>query len=125
MSGDTYSAPDHGWTCFHCGEHFPPHGLGIERAKEHFGDYQHATPACQLWGNSKSWFSALRKVVRALRAAEKERDEVRHQLSEEDTEKDRQISRLISEHRAALMREEEKGYGRGLADGRKLRSDAL
>lgn len=40
----TYPAPQHGWTCFHCGETFTRYG----DAMLHFGRYPSATPACQL-----------------------------------------------------------------------------
>ena len=41
---ETYPAPAHGWTCFHCGETF--HSPG--GARDHFGFDPAATPACLL-----------------------------------------------------------------------------
>lgn len=41
---ETYPAPEHGWTCFHCGETFTKYGL----AALHFGERPSATPACLL-----------------------------------------------------------------------------
>lgn len=120
---DTYPSPVEGWNCFHCGEHFPPHGLGIARAKEHFGDYAFATPACQIWGKQAlTWRSGYRKLIRALRDAETDRNEVRRQLGEDDTEKDRQIYRMQSDHAAALRQAEEDGYAKGLRDGRAMQA---
>ena len=43
---DTYPAPEHGWTCFHCGECFTTRN----EARDHFGmdgDID-ATPACRI-----------------------------------------------------------------------------
>jgi len=39
-----YKNPEHGWTCFHCGETF--HKLGC--AQEHFGETPERQSACQL-----------------------------------------------------------------------------
>ena len=41
---DTYSAPPHGWTCFHCGVSF--HATAA--AREHFGPRPTSTSACKL-----------------------------------------------------------------------------
>lgn len=47
MTGSaTYLAPRHGWTCFHCGDHFPSTVLGIEAARKHFGPTPDWTPEC-------------------------------------------------------------------------------
>lgn len=44
MPRETYPQPEHGWTCFHCGETFTDRHL----ARDHFGHYPSAYPACQL-----------------------------------------------------------------------------
>lgn len=38
--------PEHGWTCFHCWEHFPPTFEGQRKALHHFGPTPDATPGC-------------------------------------------------------------------------------
>lgn len=87
------------WRCFHCDEVF----RGALRASLHFGNYQNATPACQI-------------DAAHLRELEKQLARYR----EEDTDLHRQIHRLQSEHGAALRRAEESGYAKGLQDGRNL-----
>jgi hypothetical protein len=42
FEAETYSAPEHGWTCFHCGETFKTYG----GARLHFGGYVTARPTC-------------------------------------------------------------------------------
>ncbi len=96
---DTYPTPEHGWICFHCGEHFPGTMAGQCKARLHFGASIHDEPKCQI--------SAFR-----LRAMEAQLRRYR----EEDTDLHREIARLRSDHAIALRREEEKGYARGLRD---------
>lgn len=115
---DTYPTPEHGWVCFHCGEHFPGDIPGSQAARAHFGDHIAATPACQIWGPVKGWRCGYRKLIRALRAAQRERDETRRALIDDDTAKDRYIYGLEAKHHSALRDAEETGYARGLADGR-------
>lgn len=43
-SGDTYETPRHGWTCFHCGEHFSR--FEHDQAREHFGPTPNWNPKC-------------------------------------------------------------------------------
>ncbi len=59
-------------------------------------------------------------LLRRIRWLEGELRELRNRVCNEDTEKDRELSAMASNHARALMREEEKGYERGLADARKL-----
>jgi hypothetical protein len=94
---ETYPAPPHGWTCFHCGETF----MHANAARLHFGASIYDEPKCQI--------SAHR-----LRAMEAELRRYR----EEDTGLHRQIARMQADHAVALRREEEKGYARGLRDAR-------
>ncbi|RAK51618.1 hypothetical protein [Phenylobacterium soli] len=42
VDAETYNAPPHGWTCFHCGETFRT----LSGARLHFGAYPSATPLC-------------------------------------------------------------------------------
>lgn len=101
---ETYQSPQHGWTCFHCGETFMVPGL----AEEHFGRYPDETPACRIKAGHE------RNLVFALREAERELGRYRV----EDSDKDREFHRMRDEHGRALRREEEKGYVRGLHDQR-------
>lgn len=46
---DTYPAPAHGWTCFHCGETFPSDTMaGQRRARDHFGADPSRKPGCLI-----------------------------------------------------------------------------
>ena len=86
------------WRCFHCDEVF----IDIESARVHFGGNGISYPLCQ--------FSQVK-----IRDMENELRKYR----EEDTDLHRQIANLHSSHAQALMRSEELGYAKGLADGRK------
>lgn len=65
---DTYPAPKHGWTCFHCGETFTTFGA----ARDHFG----ATPEAQIGclikqilpGEERGLLMELRKAEAAVEA---------------------------------------------------------
>jgi hypothetical protein len=98
---DTYPTPEHGWTCFHCGQNFPGTMAGQYEARLHFGASIHDEPKCQI-------------SARRLRSMEYDLRRYR----EEDTELHREIARIESEHAVALRREEEKGYERGLRDAK-------
>jgi len=55
---DTYQMPEHGWTCFHCGETFYKEGA----AREHFGDTIGGAAGCQInAGGERGLLMALRK----------------------------------------------------------------
>lgn len=62
---DVYNAPEHGWTCFHCGETFNTVG----GAGDHFGAKPEATPGCltrvQL-GDERGLQMELRKTEAKL-----------------------------------------------------------
>jgi hypothetical protein len=85
------------WTCFHCGETFTDR----EAATLHFGRDEMAYAACQI---------DIAKY--------REMSELHERHLAEDSDADRRYYRQQSEHVIALQREEEKGYARGLADGR-------
>lgn len=89
------------WRCFHCDEVFRSARL----AAEHFGDEIYSTPSCQIGG--------LRHMVTLIRDQEKQL----RSYCAEDTSLLRTLWSIESDHRQALRREEEKGYGRGLRDG--------
>lgn len=66
---DTYRAPLHGWTCFHCGEEFSivkqkSLHAATEAAREHFGSHPDAEPLCKL----SMW--EQRELAERVRAAE-------------------------------------------------------
>lgn len=91
--------PEHGWTCFHCGEHFSTDFAGCQAARIHFGDNVRGDALCQ--------YSA--KQVRGL-------EDLLKRYQNEDTALHREIARLQSDHAIALRREEESGYAKGLRD---------
>lgn len=113
-----------GWTCFHCGEHFDDNVAGRERAREHFGEYIGATPACQIWGANRSWRRGYRLLIRQCRSYYGELRDLQRRVSSEDTAKDREINSMMARHRAELIEQEELGYARGLADGRREMGEA-
>lgn len=93
------------WRCFHCGEEF----INPRHAAAHFGIDQFAEPGCVavLKGGE---MHLLKKIL-----------ELEEQLAgyrAEDSAIDRWWAAKQAEHSAALRREEEKGYERGLRDGR-------
>lgn len=90
---DTYPTPEHGWTCFHCGETF----MHQNAARLHFGASVYDEPKCQI--------SAHR-----LRAMEEELRRYRAQ----DSDADRAMHAMVADHQVALRRAEEQGYARGL-----------
>lgn len=68
---DTYPQPEHGWTCFHCGETF----LHQKLARDHFGRYPSATPACQLSP------AHVREELRRYRMLEAKLDDIQTRLA--------------------------------------------
>ena len=83
------------WRCFHCDEIF----TAEEAAREHFGPHELCSPACHI------------------DIAEYRRMETVHQahLSETD-EASTAFHAMRADHAQALIREEEKGYSKGVAD---------
>lgn len=100
---DTYEAPAHGWTCFHCGETF----LAQSEARIHFGETIDAEPACRL---NKS----ERKLAGTVRYLEAQLARYRVQ----DSDADREFYAMQSRHVVELREAEEKGFARGVADMR-------
>lgn len=91
------------WRCFHC-ELVCTNWM---QARMHFGPSLYSAPACQIDA------AHLRDLEAQL-----------SRYREEDTDLHRQIHGMQSEHQQALLREEEKGYRRGLADGHRFPADA-
>lgn len=75
---DTYPAPKHGWTCFHCGEHFESTLDGQKRAQVHFGATPDVTPGCIEKLNAEE-----RSLLRRLRSAQAENDRLRAEAQDE------------------------------------------
>lgn len=66
----TYPTPEHGWTCFHCGENFKTWG----GARDHFGALPKAVAACKIKaGEEKGLMMAMRRVEAQLA---RERDKI-------------------------------------------------
>lgn len=93
---DSSASTPREWRCFHCDEVFTT----VESATEHFGPSMYRDPAC---------------TIDAARLRELEAMLARYR--QDDTDLHREIYRLQSQHRTELLREEEKGYARGLKDG--------
>jgi hypothetical protein len=108
VSEDRYPRPEHGWTCFHCGETFDSTFAGVRAARDHFGWTIDADPACQIKRDE-------RQLVFRIRAQEEQL--ARYQ--NEDSDKDREHHALVARHAGELSAAEQRGYDRGLADMRK------
>jgi hypothetical protein len=78
MSGEeTYPMPEHGWTCFHCGDKFTTVGA----ARIHFGADPSAVPGCLIKvqpGREKGLLMVLRKAedeIERLRSWDAQREQ--------------------------------------------------
>lgn len=93
------------WRCFHCGEAFTK---AQERwARQHFGADCDALAACQMRvPGEHHLLEILRKMEAELQA---------HRA--EDTDLWRALHSMSADHAQALIREEQKGYDKGLRDG--------
>jgi len=94
------------WRCFHCDEVFTDPQL----ARDHFGAEQLATPVCQI-----------PDLAHLLRLQEYELRGHR----EEDSKLIREAYAAGADHARKLQDEEEKGYARGLKDGRGLTDELV
>jgi hypothetical protein len=101
------------WRCFHCGDAFTK--AQENHARDHFGRDQGETPVCLIREPGEY------HVLRALRDAQDELASYRV----EDTELWRALHSMSSDHRQALIREEEKGYAKGVADARAEGAEVL
>lgn len=94
------------WRCFHCGDAFT---RAQERhAREHFGRDCNQEPVCLIRTAGEG------ALLTALRNAQDELDRYRA----EDSDLMRALWSMQADHAAALKREEEHGYAKGLADAR-------
>lgn len=89
---DTYQPPEHGWTCFHCGETF----TNAYRARDHFGADPSATPGCLL----KVEHGEERGLLMAFRRLELANERLRRDIEDETTSTKLFYARLKSELRA-------------------------
>lgn len=105
-----YTQPEHGWTCFHCGETFTTLG----RARDHFGFDPGDDPACRIK------IGAERGLVMALRKSEQAAAEAWAAIGDESTEAAKAYYDQANRHRQQLLEVEEAAYERGLADGRAI-----
>ncbi|WP_186214545.1 hypothetical protein [Burkholderia gladioli] len=103
-ANDTYLAPAHGWTCFHCGETFTTVGS----ARAHFGAMPTAEPGCMV----RVSLGAERGLLMALREAES----LLARYMNEDTDLHRSMYQMQARHADQLRVAEEAGYERGLRD---------
>lgn len=97
------------WRCFHCDEVF----TNPRCAAQHFGAEEGATPACRI----KSYEGHLVTYIRGL-------EDQLARYRAEDGDVLRSIYAMEADHRQALIRAEEEGYGKGVSDGRALISTA-
>jgi hypothetical protein len=114
---DTYNAPAHGWTCFHCGETFTTVG----GARTHFGAQPDAVPGCM----ARVSLGAERGLLTALRKAEGECIKAWAAVHEETTDAHKAMYAMQGRHADALTQAEEAGYERGLRDARREIDAAL
>jgi hypothetical protein len=94
------------WRCYHCGDTFTK--AQARWARQHFGRDEGELPVCQMR------LPGEHHLLAALRSAQDELATYRA----EDTDLMRAIYTMQAEHAGALRREEERGYGKGVADAR-------
>lgn len=100
------------WRCFHCDQVF----ITEHEARLHFGATEDQQPACLI--------AAERGLLAQYRRLEEELAQLRWKMLEEDTEAARAHYGHMARHSAALVKAEEIGYEKGLADGRALAAGA-
>lgn len=101
------------WRCFHCGETFTREQE--KWARQHFGRNDGALPVCQMRVPGEH------HLLTALRRAEEEL--ARHRA--EDTDLIRAMYEMSADHAQALRRVEERGYNKGVSEGREYYEAAL
>lgn len=100
------------WRCFHCDETFT---RAQERwARQHFGPDVSSDPVCLMRVPGEH------HLLERLRRQEAELATYRA----EDTDLHRAIHAMMADHRQELIREEERGYSKGLSDGRRQLFDS-
>lgn len=89
------------WRCFHCDELFTRE----VDAAEHFGISQSQEPACRIKSHEGHLVHYIRKLETELAS-----------YRADDSDIMRAMMVLESDHRQALIRSEEDGYGKGVRD---------
>lgn len=93
------------WKCFHCGDVF----TNPKHAAEHFGQGESDIVACKLKHSEGHLVTLIRKLESELSSYRRDDSHIlRAWMAKE------------AEHAQALIREEEKGFSRGVADMRRL-----
>ena len=101
---DIYTKPEHGWTCFYCGETLKTFGA----ARDHFGSDPLAYAGCQIKaGEERGLLMAIRKAESELQAYRNETDAASLAYYARQ-----------SAHAQELIAAEQSGYDKGLRDGR-------
>lgn len=100
------------WRCFHCGDTFTK--AQARWAREHFGRDEGEQPVCLIRTAGEG------ALLTALRNAQNELAGYRA----EDNDLMRAFMSMQADHGVALRREEERGYAKGLADGRAENTDS-
>ena len=95
------------WRCFHCDEVFSDEYA----AREHFGEYENQTPACQIKGSEKG-------LLGALRESENDAADAWHAVLAESTDAAKAYFSQNHRHQRQLREVEQIGYERGLADAK-------
>ena len=96
------------WRCFHCDETFTK---AQERwAREHFGRDESKDPVCLIRTAGES------SLLTALRNAQDELD--LNRANTDDSDVVRAMGAMAADHAQALIREEERGYAKGVSDMR-------
>lgn len=113
----TRHTPQHGWTCFHCGETFTRES----EAADHFGHSQLQEAACIV----RVQHGGERGLLAALRKSECELVDALNAIHDETLTAYQQMRAQQGRHSEALRIAEEAGYERGLADMRKELSAAI
>lgn len=98
------------WRCFHCGDVFrnPKH------AASHFGIDEFQEPGC---------VAVLRRGESHLLDRIRDLEQQLERYGNEDSDIMRWAQAKESDHRQALIREEERGYNKGVRDGRAYPTD--
>lgn len=86
--GTWNATPEHGWTCFHCGETFTTVGS----ARDHFGSTPSSQPGCMI----RVQFGDERGLQMALRKVEDEVERLRADINNETTFSQRFYNQLES-----------------------------
>lgn len=111
VAQDAYFKPEHGWTCFHCGDTFKTYGS----ARDHFGFEPSSDPACRIK------LGAERGLLMALRRAEQDAADAWAAIHNESTDAAKAYYAQTTRHHAQLTAAEELGYERGLRDAQLMK----